>query len=60
VSYFRVATLEAVPTRLVTAPHRPPVAPSPSKANGRAWTGEGSAALAMHAARHDDGDFKRF
>jgi methyl-accepting chemotaxis protein len=61
VSYFRVATLEAAPARLAQAPHRPLVTPSPSKANGRARTGEGSAAaLSIHAARHSDGDFKRF
>lgn len=61
VSYFRVATLEAVPARPTTTLHRPPVAPSPSKLNGRARTGEGTtAALAMHATRHNDGDFKRF
>jgi methyl-accepting chemotaxis protein len=61
VSYFRVATLEAAPARLAPAPHRPLVTPSPTKVNGRVRTGEGSAApLSIHAARHSDGDFKRF
>jgi methyl-accepting chemotaxis protein len=61
VSYFRVATLEAAPARLAQAPHRPLVTPSPAKVNGRVRTGEGSGApLSIHAARHSDGDFKRF
>jgi len=61
VSYFRVATLEAPAARLAPASHRPPVTPSPSKVNGRARTSEvQAAALSIHAARHSDGDFKRF
>jgi methyl-accepting chemotaxis protein len=63
VSYFRVHGHETVPLRptAVALPVRSPAPPSSHKSNGRTWTGAAPVAgLSLHAAAHDDADFKRF
>jgi methyl-accepting chemotaxis protein len=61
VSYFRVQSLDTAAVRpfAVAAAVRPQAAPSPHKSNGRSWVAP-VAGLSLHAAGHDDADFKRF
>ncbi len=61
VSYFRVHGHEAAPVRstAVALPVRFQAPASPPKSNGRTWPGP-VAGLSVHAAGHDDADFKRF